>query len=102
MAFEAESSSCIASTTQESTRTCRLTSTVWEHSRIALDSEDPAYRYCIHCTTNPIFKTKMAPTNLQSHLKSKHAIFVGVTSGRIQLKALKQLKELYNRAKLSG
>jgi len=102
MASEAESSSCIASTTQESTRTRRLTSAVWEHSRTALDGEDPAYRYCIHCTTNPIFKTKMAPTNLQSHLKSKHAIFVGVTSGRIQSKALEQLKELYNRAELSG
>ena len=44
----------------------------------------------------------MALTNLQSHLKSKHAIFIGVTLGRIQLKALKQLKELYNRAELSG
>jgi len=42
MASEAESSSCIASTTQESTRTCRLTSTIWEYSRIALNSKDPA------------------------------------------------------------
>jgi len=99
MASKAESSSCIASTTQKSTRTRRLTSTIWEHSRIALDSEDLAYRYCIHYTTNPIFKTKMAPTNLQSHLKSKHAIFVRVTLSRIQLE---QLKELYNRAELSG
>ena len=96
MASEADSSSYIASTTQESTRTRGPTSAVWEYSRTAFDSEDPAYRYCIHCTTDPIFKTKMAPTNLQSHLKSKHAIFVEVTLGLVQSKALKQLKELYD------
>jgi hypothetical protein len=44
----------------------------------------------------------MAPTNLWSHLKSKHAIFVEVTLGLVQSKALKQLKELYDRAKSSG
>ena len=44
----------------------------------------------------------MAPTNLRSHLKSKHAIFVEVTLSQIQSKALEQLKELYNRAELSG
>ena len=96
MASEADSSSNIASTTQESTQTRELTSVVWAHSRTALDGKDPAYRYCIHCTTDPIFKTWMALTNLQSHLKSKHAIFVKVAFGKIQSKALKQLKELYN------
>ena len=99
MASEADSSYI---TTQESTQTCRLTSAVWAHIRTALDGEDPAYRYCIYCTTDPIFKTKMAPTNLQSHFKFKHAIFVGVTLSQIQLKALKQLKELYNRAESSS
>jgi hypothetical protein len=44
----------------------------------------------------------MVLTNLQSHLKSKHAIFVEVTLGQIQLKALEQLKELYDQAKLSS
>jgi hypothetical protein len=81
MASEADSSSYIASTTQESTRTYGPTSAVWEHSRKAHDSEDPAYRYCIHCTTDSVFKTKMVPTNLQSHLKLKHAILVEVTLG---------------------
>ena len=102
MASKADSSSNIASTTQESTRTCGLISAVQVHSRTALDSKDPAYRYCIHCTTDPIFKTWMAPTNLQSHLKSKHAIFVEVTLGKIQSKALEQLKELYDQAESSG
>ena len=109
MASEADSSSHNASTTQESSRrtqgssqTRGLTSAVWEHSRTVNDDEDPAYRYCIHCTTDPIFKTKMAPTNLWSHLKSKHAIIVGVTLDQIQSKALDQLKKLYNQAELSG
>jgi len=44
----------------------------------------------------------MALTNLQSHLKSKHAIFVEVTLGKIQSKALEQLKELYDQAESSG
>jgi hypothetical protein len=96
MASEADSSSYIASTTQESTQTRGLSSAVWAYSRMALDGEDPTYRYCIHCTIDPIFKTKMASTNLQSHLKSKHAIFVETTLGKIQSKALEQLKELYD------
>ena len=44
----------------------------------------------------------MASTNLQSYLKSKHAIFVEVTLGKIQSKALEQLKELYDQAESSG
>jgi hypothetical protein len=44
----------------------------------------------------------MVLINLQSHLKLKHAILVEVTLGQVQLKALKQLKELYNQAKLSS
>ena len=102
MASKADSSSYIASTTQESTQTRGLSSAVWAYSRTALDGEDSAYRYCIHCTTNSIFKTKMAPTNLRSHLKSKHAIFVEVPLGKIQSKALEQLKELYDQAESSG
>src|SRR5215471_9726801 len=107
MTSEADSSHN-ASTTQESSRrtqelsqTHRLTSAVWEHSHTVLNDENPAYRYCIHCTTDLIFKTKMASTNLQSHLKSKHAIIVGITLGQIQSKALDQLKKLYNQAELS-
>jgi hypothetical protein len=102
MASEGDSSSYIESTTQESTRTRGTTSSVWAHSRTAHDGEDPAYRYCIHCTTDPIFKTKMVSTNLRSHLKSKHAIFVEVTLGLVQSKALQQLIDLYNRAKSSS
>ena len=88
MGSEVDSSSSITSTTQGSTRTRGLTSAVWRHSRTALNGEDPAYRYCIHCMTGPIFKTNMAPTNLRSHLKSKHAIFIEVTLGQIQSKVL--------------
>ena len=102
MGSEVDSSSSITSTTQESTWTRRLTSAVQRYSHITLDGEDPAYRYYIHCMTDPIFKTKIAPTNLRSHLKSKHAIFVEVTLGQIQSKALEQLKELYNQAELSS
>ena len=64
MASKVDSSSYIASTTQESTWTRGFTSAVWAHSRTALDGEDPTYRYCMHCTTDPIFKIKMVPTNL--------------------------------------
>ena len=102
MASEADSSSHNASTTQESFRTHRLTSAVWKHSHMTLNDKNSTYRYCIHCMTDSIFKTKMASINLQSHLKSKHAIIVGITLGQIQSKALDQLKKLYNQAKLSG
>ena len=105
IASEADSSSYIASTTQESTRTRGPTSAVWAHSRTALDGEDPAYKYCIPCTKEnavPIFKTKGIPSNLQAHLKAKHSILVDVTIGYIQAKALEQLKELYSRAESSS
>ena len=88
MGSEVDSSSSITSTTQGSTQTRGLTSAVWRHSCTALNGEDPAYRYCIYCTTDPIFKTKMTPTNLRSYLKSKHVIFVEVTLGQIQSKVL--------------
>jgi hypothetical protein len=104
MASEVDSS-YIASTTQESTRTCGPTSAVWEYSRTALDGEDPAYRYCIRCTEEnivPIFKVKGVPTNLQRHLSAIHSIIVDDTVGHIQAKAIQQLRELYNRAESSG
>lgn len=105
MASEADSSSYVASTTQESTRTRGPTSAVWAYSRTALDGEDPAYKYCIPCTEEniiPIFKVKGVPTNLRSHLKSKHSIFVDVAVGHVQATALQQLRELYTRAESSG
>jgi hypothetical protein len=105
MASEADSSSYIASTTQESTRTRGPTSAVWEYSRTALDGEDPAYRYCIRCTEEnivPIFKVKGIPTNLRRHLAAVHSIIVDITVGYVQAKALQQLKELYNRAESSS
>jgi hypothetical protein len=105
MASEVDSSSYIASTTQESTRTRGPTSAVWEYSRTALDGEDSAYRYCIHCTEEnivPIFKVKGVPTNLRRHLAAVHSIIVDITVGHIQAKALQQLKELYNRAESSS
>jgi hypothetical protein len=105
MASEADSSSYIASTTQESTRTRGPTSAVWEYSRTALDGEDSAYRYCIRCTEEnivPIFKAKGVPTNLRRYLAAVHSIIVDITVGYVQAKALQQLKELYNRAESSG
>ena len=98
MASEADSSSYIASTNQESTRTRRPTSAVQAYSRTALNGENSAYRYCIPCTDENvilIFKVKGVPTNLRSHLKSKHSIFVDVAVGYVQAAALQQLKELY-------
>jgi hypothetical protein len=95
MASEADSSSYIASTTQESTRTRGPTSAVWVYSRTALDGQDPAYKYCIPCTTEnaiPIFETKRIPSNLRAHLKAKHSILVDITVGQ----------ELYSRAESSG
>jgi hypothetical protein len=91
IASEVDSSSCIASTTQESTRTRGPTSVVWAYSRTALDGKDPVYKHCIPCTeenTIPIFKVKGVPTNLRAHLKSQHSIFVNVTVGYIQATAL--------------
>jgi hypothetical protein len=105
MASEADSSSYIASTTQESTRTRGPTSAVWEYSRTALDGEDPTYRYCIRCTEEnivPIFKVKGIPMNLRRHLTAVHSIIVDITVGYVQAKALQQLKELYNRAESSS
>ncbi len=101
MASELDSSS-FTSTTQESAKTRGLTSAVWIPSRLAQDGEDPEYKYCIHCTTNLIFQTKKAPTNLRSHLKSQYSIIIWVPIGQIQSQTLQQLRELYNRVELSG
>jgi hypothetical protein len=98
MASEADSSSYIAFTAQESTRTRRPTSTIYTYSRTALNGEDPTYKYCIPYTevnAIPIFKVKGVPTNQRAYLNSKHSIFVNFAVGHIQATALQQLKELY-------
>ena len=58
---------------------------------MALDGEDPIYRYCIRCIEEnivPIFKVKGVPTNLWRHLSAIHSIIVDATVGHIQAKAL--------------
>lgn len=104
MASEIDAS-IIASTTQESTRTRGTTSGVWAYSRMALDGEDPTFKYCTLYTAEgrvPIFKTPGVPTNLRNHLKSKHDIIVEATSSKIQAKATEQLQQLYARAESVG
>ena len=69
MASEADSSSLLASTTQESVsgRARKKTSVVWEYACTAIESEDLTYKYCIPCTTEKrvlIFRVKGTPTNL--------------------------------------
>ena len=98
MASEADSSSLIASTTQESTRTRGPTSAVWIHSRTAIDDKDPTFRYCIPCTKENrvlIFKTKGVPSNLRRHLQAIHSIVIEATVGPVQTKTLGLLRELY-------
>jgi hypothetical protein len=72
MASEADSSLFAHSATQDSTQSRtrgRSTHTTWIHSRTAHeeDGEDPKLRYCIHCTTTPIYRT-IVTTNIQAHL----------------------------------
>lgn len=86
MASNAGSFSYIASTTQESVRARGPTSAVWEHSRIALPGEDPAYRYCIRCIEENIvliFKVKGVPTNLRRYLQAIYSITIDATIGPI-------------------
>jgi hypothetical protein len=76
MASEADSSLLERSATQDlsQTRTRGLSAhATWIHSRTARETnrEDPKLKYCIHCTTTPIYGT-LVTTNMQKHLLSKH------------------------------
>ena len=107
MASKIDSSSIIAGSTQELTRSTKgrgITSPVQVHSRTALEGEDLNFRYCIPCSkegAKKIYYT-IAPTNFKNHLKSVHSILVETTVSKIQAKTLEQLQALYARAKLSS
>jgi len=76
MASEADSSLFKHSSTQDSSQTRTRgpsAHTTWIHSRVARDGEDPKLKYCIHCTTTPIYGASVT-TNMQRHLLSKHQI----------------------------
>ena len=98
MDSEADSSSFAPSTTQDST-TSRLKKsrgpstalTTWVHSCTARAGEDPKLKYCIHCTEDPIFSTKVT-TNMRLHLESKHKIIVDRVLGPVQAQAIQQLQ----------
>ena len=100
MASEADSSRSAPSTTQNSTQTRSRgpsAHTTWAHSRSARPGEDSTQKYCIHCTTDPIFKTTVT-TNLRNHLKTKHKIIVEGTQSPIQATTIEQLQQLYLQA----
>src|ERR1700722_7369082 len=97
MASKANSSFLAPSTTQNSTQTRSRgpsAHTTWVHSCIAHAREDPTQKYCIHCTTDPIFKTTVT-TNMQNHLKARHKIIVERTPSLIQATTIQQLQQLY-------
>jgi hypothetical protein len=94
MDSEADSSGFTHSTTQDSTTTRSKNPrgpstalTTWVHSRTARARGDPKLKYCIHCTEDPIFSTKVT-TNMRLHLKSKHKIIVDRVLGLVQAQAL--------------
>ena len=106
MASEADSSLFEHSATQDSTQSRtrgRSAHTTWIHSRTAReeDGEDSKLRYCIHCTTMPIYGT-IVTTNMWAHLQTKHAIIIEREPGLIQATTVQQLQQLYLRADLSG
>src|SRR5271167_4675326 len=104
MASEADSSRSALSTTQNSTQTRSRgpsAHTTWAHSRTARAGEDPTQKYCIHCTTDPIFKTTVT-TNMRNHLKARHKIIVERTLSPIQATTIQQLQQLYLQAESSG
>jgi hypothetical protein len=106
MASEADSSLFERSATQDSTQSRtrgRSAHTTWIHSRTAHeeDGEDSKLRYCIHCTTTPIYGT-IVTTNMRAHLQTKHAIIVEREPSLIQATTVQQLQQLYLRADLSG
>jgi len=97
MDSEADSSSFIPSTTTQSNKSRGPSSTAlttWAHSRTARAGEDPKLKYCIHCTEDPIFSTKVT-TNMRLYLKLKHKIIVDRVLGPVQAQALQQLQQLY-------
>jgi len=106
MASEADSSLFERSATQDSSQTRTRgpsAHTTWIHSRSAreTDGEDPKLKYCIHCTTTPIYRTSIT-TNMRHHLSSKHQIVVERDPGSIQAATIQQLQQLYLRAESSG
>ena len=107
MAFEINSSSIIAGSTQESTRSTKgrgITSPVWVYSRTALEGKDPNFRYCIPCLkegAKKIYYTT-ALTNFKNYLKLVHLILIETIVGKIQAKTLEQLQALYTRVESSG
>ena len=80
MTSEADSSlfECLATQDSSQTRTRGPSAhTTWIHSRTARESngEDPKLKYCIYCTTTPIYGTSVT-TNMRKHLLSKHQIII--------------------------
>jgi hypothetical protein len=105
MASDTGSSIFAPSTTQISTQSQSkpsrgpAPSIVWDHCRTANDTENPAVKYCKHCT-DPAYSSSIS-SNMKKHLQSKHGIVIEITSGRVQTKTLQQLQQLYLKAKSS-
>ncbi len=95
MASEADSSLFARSATQDSTQSKtrgRSAHTTWIHTRTANleNGEDPKLRYCVHCTTTPIYGTTVT-TNMRAHLQTKHDITIERELGPIQATTIQQL-----------
>jgi hypothetical protein len=106
MASEADSSLLERSATQDSSQTRTRgpsAHTTLIHSRTAHETngEDPKLKYCIHCTTTPIYRT-LVTTNMRKHLLSKHQINIERDLGLIQAATIQQLEQLYLRVESSG
>ena len=106
MASKADSSLFARSATQDSTQSRtrgRSAHTTWIHSRTAhkTNGEDPKLKYCIHCTTTPIYGTSVT-TNMQKHLLLKHQIDIERDLSLIQAATIQQLEQLYLRAESSS
>jgi len=92
MASEADSFLFARSATQDSTQSRtrgRSAHTTWIHSCMAHeeDRKDLKLKYCIHCTTTPIYGT-IVTTNMQAHLQTKHAIIIERELSSIQATTL--------------
>ena len=86
MASEPDSSLFEHSSTQDSSQTRTRgpsAHTTWIHSRVAKDGEDRKLKYCIYCTTTPIYRT-LVTTNMRRHLLSKHQIDIERDPSRVQ------------------
>jgi hypothetical protein len=106
MASEEGSSHFAHSATEDSAQSKsrgRSAHSTWIHSRQANqeDGEDPKLKYCIHCTTIPIYAT-MVTTNMRAHLQAKHSIAIERQLGLVQATTVQQLEQLYLRANLSS